>query len=157
MKFDVDYTNLDEKLSQPTYFKYADVKDHLVKVAFDIVRFKEPADIDGLWQIQETADGEVIVATYEDTTSPEVNKQSSTDWDARTNKTGSAVTVFYKKSPITKVATAKSGIPAEEAHLVCEYLPEKLATDKGFRKSLLGELSNDERQELFVKFPELNE
>ena len=154
MKFDVDYTDLDKDLSQPRAYKYADVKDHLVKVAFDIVRFKDPTDIDGLWQIRQTDDGEIIFATYEDG-STEVNKESS--WDSLSNKTGTSVTVFYKNSPVTKVATASNGIPSKEAHLVCEYLPEKLAMNGDLRKSLFNELSNDERQELFTKFPELNE
>jgi len=154
MKFDVDYLNLDQQLTQPKHFNYADVKDRLVKVAFDIVKFRESDAIDGLWQIQQTNDGEIIVATYEDDS--EVSKQAS-GWEARANATGNSVTVFYKGEPVTKVATVQYGIPAEDAHLVCEYVPEKLASNVDFRKKMLNELSNDDRLELLQKFPELND
>jgi hypothetical protein len=155
MKFDVDYLNLDQQLTQPKYFNYSDVKDRLVKVAFDIVKFRESDAIDGLWQIQQTNDGEIIVATYED----EVVKQASAtiDWEARANATGNSVTVFYKGEPVTKFATVQYGIPAEDAHLVCKYVPEKLASNVDFRKKMLNELSNDDRLELLKKFPELND
>ncbi len=156
MKFDVDYLNLNQQFTQPKHFNYADVKDRLVKVAFDIVKFRESEAIDGLWQIQQTNDGEIIVATYEDES--EANKQASAiNWEARSNATGNSVTVFYKGEPVTKLATMQYGIPAEDAHLVCEYVPEKLASNTDFRKKMLNELSNDDRLELLKKFPELND
>jgi hypothetical protein len=159
MKFDVDYLNLDQKLTQPKHFSYADVKDRLVKVAFDIVKFRESDAIDGLWQIQQTNDGEIIVATYED--EAEVSKQASAqvaaNWEARANAAGDSVTVFYKSEPVTKIATAQYGIPAEDANLVCAYVPEKLASNVDFRKKMLNELSNDDRLELLKKYPELND
>jgi hypothetical protein len=156
MKFDVDYLNLDQQLTEPKYFKYADVKDQLVKVAFDIVKFRETDAIDGLWQIQQTNDGEIIVATYQD--EQEVSKQASAiSWEARSNTAGNSVTIFYKGVPITKVAIMQYGIPAGDAHLVCKYVPEKLASSTDFRKKMLNELSNDDRLELLKKFPELND
>jgi hypothetical protein len=157
MKFDVNYQNLDEELNRPKFYRYSDVKDRLIKVAFDVVRFRESDNIDGLWQIQQTDDGEVIVATY-DEGPDEVSKQSSVShWAARANKVGNAVTLFYKNEPITKIALSQLGIDSGDAGLVCSYLPQKLATDRGIKTKLLNELSDHERQELFTKFPELNE
>ena len=61
-KFAVDYNSLESELTpRPQYFRYDDVKDRLRKVAFDVVRFKDGDDISGLWQIQQTDEGEVIL------------------------------------------------------------------------------------------------
>jgi len=152
-KYSVDFTSLNNDLSRPKYYKYSDVKEKLVKVAFDVVRFMDSEDIDGLWQVQKTDDGEVIVAMYE----TEPVKAAKASWDALSDKTGSTVNVFYKGTPVTKIALASAGIPRNDAGLVCETLPRKLASDSSFRKSMLNELSEKDRLALLSEYPELRE
>lgn len=154
-KFPVDYSHLDNSLNPKKVYRLADVKDRIRKVAFDVVRFVDSENIDGLWQIQECDDGEYIVATY-DGEDVQTEKTSS-DWTVMSDKTGENLSVFYKDIPVKKVATASCGIPKEEAYLVCTYLPQKLASNTTLRSGLLNELSADEKAELLSKYPELND
>lgn len=154
-RFSLDYGQLDLKINQQKVYRFNDVKDRLEKVAFDVVRFKENDNIDGLWQIQSTNDGEIIVAMYEDTSEKQLESKSS--WQAITDKTGSVVNVFYKGYPVVKVASAKLGLKSiEEAELLSEALIEGLDTNDKLRNSLLDELTVDERKELLNNYPELN-
>lgn len=157
MKFNVDYGNLDNSLNQPKFYRYAEVQDKLVKVAFDVVRFRESDNIDGLWQIQQTDDGEVIVATYGEPVGEVKQSSAKVGWEARANKAGTNVTIFYRDEPVTKISIAQYGISPSEAELVCSYLPNKLAENNNMKKMLLSAISTNERQELFKKFPELSE
>jgi len=153
-KFSVDYTTLEGDISRPKHYRYEDVKHQLVKVAFDVVRFMDSEDIDGLWQIQKTKEGDVIVAMYEQSSTP---KESKAGWEALTDKTGTVVNVFYKGASVTAIGLDQVGIPKEDAHLICESLPRKLAADSSFRKNMLGELSEQDRSELLREYPELRE
>jgi hypothetical protein len=62
-RYSVDYNNLEKKISGPKIYKYENVKHLLHKVAFDVYKFNTD-NIDGLWKIESTDDGEVIVAQY---------------------------------------------------------------------------------------------
>ena len=59
-KHSVNYDNMNKKLTEKKAYKFNDVKDRLIKVAFDVVKFKDSDNIDGLWQVQSSDDGEVI-------------------------------------------------------------------------------------------------
>jgi hypothetical protein len=152
-KFSVDYGTLGEQMTQRKAYRFKDVKDRLVKVAFDIVRFRDTDNIDGLWQIQATDDGEVIVAMYEQ--APEKLEAKASNWAAVADKTGS-VNVFYKDEPIMRFASAKIGIPADGIPLLVESLPEKLEKNASLRKAMLNEISPEERKDILAKYPELN-
>ncbi len=151
--FQVDYQKLENKLSQKKFYRLADVQDRLVKIAWDIVRFPEGDNIDGLWQIQSCDDGEFIVAMYDE--NAPVAKTSS-DWNVITDRTGNYLNVFYKGEPVTRFSAASFGIPAEESHKVCEYLPTKLASNPQLVRALLQDLPASERQVLLDNHPELN-
>ena len=158
-KFAVNYNNLQGDLSPKSQtFTYEDVKDRLRKVAFDVVRFVEGDDISGLWQIQETDEGEVIVAKYDDTSNFQVEKTASvhTNWGAFFDKSGENIHIFYKDSPVTKISLASVGIPVEDAPIVCEYLPNKLATNEMLMSNLLAEIPKTTLTELRKLHPELN-
>lgn len=157
-KFAVNYNELQGELSpRPQVFRYEDVKDRLKKVAFDVVRFSDGDDISGLWQIQETEGGEVIVAKYDDAENLQVEKVASieTNWRVLADKSGD-VHVFYKDSPVTKVSLAAVGIPTEDADVVCRYLPEKLATNEALASNLLAEMPRANVKELVKAHPELS-
>ena len=53
-KFAVGYASLQSSLEKPKVYKLEDVKDKIKKVVFDVVRFLDSDNIDGLWQIQHT-------------------------------------------------------------------------------------------------------
>ena len=158
-KFAVNYNDLQNDLSpKPQAFRYADVKHRLKKVAFDVVRFVDGDDISGLWKVQETADGEVIIAQYDDASNLQVEKTASveTNWRALADRSGENIHVFYKDSPVSKISLASIGIPTEDADVVCRYLPEKLATNEALTSNLLAEMSKSSFQELVKAHPELS-
>lgn len=156
-KFSVDYEGLQGNLYQEKYFRLNDVKDKIEKVAFDVVRFIDSDNIDGLWQIRQSDEGEYIVAMYDDQVSDSPVTKSSYHWSAMRDKTGSNVHVFYKGTPVSRIVLADLGLSKEESISMCRYLPAKLAENKNLAASLLKELPENERQELFTKYPELNQ
>ena len=148
----INFSNLEQTISKKKVYKLADVQDKIEKVAFDVVRFVDSQDIDNLWQIQNCHDGDYIVAMYDDTLKSEASLKS--DWQCLTSS--SDVSVFYKGYPVAKLAAQDIGIPKEEINLVKRYLPNKLASDKGFaNKMIVSYLSKDQRNDLYTKFPEL--
>ncbi len=150
-KHSVDYDQMNNKLSAKKAYKYNDVKDHLIKVAFDVVKFKDSNDIDGLWQIQSADDGEIIVALYEEPTQLE----AKSSWSAIPDKTASYVHLFYKNEPITKVAMDSLGINKEELPVFIESLPKILAENASVRSAMLTELTKEDSSNLIKKYPEL--
>lgn len=147
----VDYDQMNNKLSAKKAFKYNDVKDHLIKVAFDVVKFKSDDNIDGLWQIQSADDGEIIVALYEEP----AQLEAKSSWSALTDKTASYVHLFYKNEPITKIAMDSLGIKKEEVVGFVESLPKILAENASVRSAMLTELSQEDSSNLIKKYPEL--
>ncbi len=149
-----DYKALNNKLSAKKAYKYEDVKHRLIKVAFDIVKFRDAdASIDGLWQIQNTDDGEVIVAMYEE--KPELEVKSN--WTTALDKTASNINVFYKHEFITKFSS--SDLPEDtnvDIKKLAEHLPDSLDSNKSLRNAfLINLLTNDERETFLSKNPEL--
>jgi len=150
-KFSIDYGILDKQ----RHFKYEDVKDRLVKVAYDVVRFKDPTeDIDGLWQVQATDDGEIIVAMYDDSDKQNsITKDSS--WKAVADNRNESIYVFYNDEPIKRIASSEINIPSVEYKELCKDISIRLNNDSNFRSTLLNELPINVRAQLFTKFPEL--
>jgi len=153
-KFAVDYSTLEGHFNRKKAYRLSDVKDKIRKVAFDVVRFVDSDNIDGLWQIQHTDDGDYIVAMYDD--GEEKTEKSSSDWSVLTDKRAENIHIFYKNTPVTKVASASLGVPADEVSFVCEYLPEKLASNKRLLVGLLSDLSSEDRKRLYEAHPEFN-
>jgi len=154
-KFAVDYSYIDKELNKPTIFKYEEVKDKLIKVAFDVVRFMDAnEDIDGLWQIQKTDEGEVIVAKYDDTAliAPQMKESS---WHVIPDRAKTSMNVFYKNEPIVRIASEELGIDGNFLSSLCKEAQIKLDLDKSFRAKLLNELSVDQKTDLLNRFPEL--
>ena len=138
-KYSLDYEYLQPK---PKTFKLEDVKDRLEKVAFDVVRFVDD-DTAGLWQINQTDDGEYIVAQYEDHI--ETEKQSS--WNAVLDKQGSNVNIFYGNSPVTKISVASLGLENNDAKYIERALTSSLG-NKEFLRKFLSELPQAKRDHL---------
>jgi hypothetical protein len=141
MQYSVDYDALFNSVDpkQKTY-KLADVKDKLVKVAFDVFRMKD-GDPEELWQVQSADDGDYIVARYE---TPVETKEAKSDWSI--TKAASGCNVFYKNRHITKIASNFDDVA---------FLPKKLGSDKSFVKSLLSTLDEHSRDAVLKAYPEL--
>ncbi|KKN74476.1 hypothetical protein LCGC14_0389930 [marine sediment metagenome] len=155
-KFSVNFGALQERLRpQAPVYRYEDVKHRLRKVAFDIVRFVDTDNIDGLWQIQQTDEGDVIVAMYSEE-SPEVEKMASSNWGAVADRAGN-INLFYKNDPVTKVSLASLGMAGSTPDTVCSVLAEKLASNTKLLSGLLSSLSSEERKDLLDAHPELAE
>ena len=147
----IDYSSLENKIYKKAY-RLADVKDKLETVAFDIVKFKDNDSGANLWQVQESEDGQYIVALYNPEDS---DSKVASPWEVSVSKTASALQISYKGDPIVKLAASKLGIPFTELHKAEQYLPEKLAENKKLVKALLNELSESTKQEVLSKYPEL--
>jgi hypothetical protein len=149
-KHSVDYIGLEKSLTAPKSFRLKDVEHRLEKVAFGTVRFMNPSeDIDGLWEIQNTDDGEVIIAKY-DYDNPEMTSKSS--WDVIPDARGKTMNVFYKGEPVVRLAA-----PEGEVAAICKNASVRLEKDAQFRTLLLEEVGAAEKAELLNKFPELVE
>ena len=156
-KFSVDYDELEQEISKPKAYRYEDVKDKIVRVAYDIVRFESPEeDIDALWQVQSTDDGEVIVAMYDKGDGSTSVKTSESSWSVVPDSNKN-VHIFYKNHMIKRIASTDININEEDISSFCKGVGERLANDKAVRASLLDELPNLDRMDLFSKYPELTE
>ncbi len=155
-KTSLDYSSLENKLntSNKKVYKLADVQHKIRKVAFDVVRFIDGSDIEGLWKVDKTPDGECIVALYDESEGLEKTASTLSEWKVLLSKQND-LHVFYKNEPIVRLASQDLGIPEEEINLVPTYLPEKLANNSKLVRGLLNQLSESERQELYNKYPEL--
>jgi hypothetical protein len=155
-KTSIDYSNLEQRLekSKQKVYKLADVQHKIRKVAFDVVRFIDGSDIEGLWKVDKTPDGECIVALYDDENHLEKTASENSNWKVLLSKQND-LHVFYKNDPIVRRASEDLGIPEDEINLVPTYLPEKLANNSRLVRGLLNQLSDVERKELYKKYPEL--
>lgn len=146
---DFDYQGLDHSVTGRKAYRLVDVKDHIEKVAFDVVRFKDDDDLSKLWVVQSADDGEVIVAMYD-----EESLETKSSWEAVPDKLAN-VNIFYKGEPIRKLSLKSLGIPEGDKFVLCRSLNKKLASDSDFQRSLLKDLSTDDRRSLLEKYPEL--
>jgi len=154
-KFSIDYQELSNSVSyvQRDFYKLSDVKHKLEKVAFDVVRFKD-GNPDELWQIQNSDDGDYIVARYE-SDEPKVDAKAATLWETLVSESSGDINIFYKGQPIVKMAASKLGISSEDVKTIKRFLPGKLASDKSFVKALLNTLDESSRDAIIKLYPEL--
>lgn len=151
LKFPINYSSLDVTVNKKAY-RLEEVKDKIVKVAFDIVKFKDGDEGANLWQIQSADDGDYIVSIYDP---EEIEKTATIDWSVSINKVAGDMQVSYKNDPIIRIASSKLGIPQNELYKTEEYLPRKLAENKKLVKMLLNELNESAKKEVLSKYPEL--
>lgn len=158
-KFSVDYTDLQSKLNRKKAYRLSDVQHRIKKVAFDVVRFVDSDRIDDLWQIQREGEDEYIVAMYDESLDDNAKTASASnntiDWKVIANHAGESVNVFYRNSPITRIVLAQMDIPSDDVHLVCKYLPQKLANDNNFRADFIANLTDAERDLLLEEDPSI--
>lgn len=155
-RFSVDYSDLQSKLTQKKAYRLSEVQSKIKKVAFDVVRFVDSDRIDDLWQIQSDGENEYIVAMYDDN-SPDEAKiiTAACVWTAVADSSKENVNVFYKNTPVSRIALASMGIESSDAHLVCKSLSNKLANDYDFRSNFIANLTDSERTSLLKDDPSL--
>lgn len=159
-KFDIDFTAVENTLSNKKAYKLSEVKDRLETVAFDIVRFKDQDESSNLWQVQSSDDGkeDFIVSLYQDAEEPaELTKAASNiPWEVSLSKTAAAIDIYYKGDPIVRLSAKQLSIPAAELSSVPRYLPKKLSENKSLVSALLSELNDAAKQAVVSKYPELS-
>ena len=149
-KHEIDYSALTQQIVKKAH-KLSDVKDQIETVAFDVVRFKDGDKAAQLWEIQNAADGDYIVALYDE----DDGVKTANNWSVAVTKTASLLQISYKGDPLVQMSFTKLGIPREQLGKVTQYLPEKLTSNKKLVKALLNELSAEAKQEVFKRYPEL--
>lgn len=146
--FELDYSmldNFDKKI-----YKYEDVKDKLVKVCFDIFRFKDKSPED-LWEVVQADDGEYFVAKYSVDNESLPTKKASTNkytWEVIVKEGSSEVNLFYRGVAFVKFAH-------DDADTIKNFLPQKLSTDKQFVSALISSLTPEKQKEIKTLYPEL--
>jgi len=154
-KFSLDFNSLNTQINKKAY-KLSEVKDRIEKVAFDVVRFKDPDKASELWQVHSADDGDYIVALYEEDKEENIKTASvKNNWEVEINKISKELHFYYKGEPIVKMASNKLGLPAEEVSMAASYLPKKLSENKKLVNALLNELKPDVKKQVINKFPEL--
>ncbi len=157
-KYSVNFDELDTSLTRRKAYRLKDIDESKIeKVAFDIVRFVNTDNLDGLWQVKKCDDGDYIVATYESENHEPEQTKTSSDWVVQADRKGEKLSVYYKNTPVTKISLANLGIAKDEADKVCEYLPNKLASNSRLRDGLIADLTDEERKVLFKAHPELSQ
>ncbi len=131
-------------------YKVSDVKDRLVKVAFDVCRFvdQEP---DKLWQIHNGSDGDYIVAMYED--DEKIATASTSPWEVSSQ--GDGLNIFYKKEHLGKISAASVGFEQKDMDMARSYLPKALASNKELVRGFLTSLGKNQKDVIIAKYPEL--
>lgn len=154
VKHQVNYESLDQVINKKTY-KLSEVKDRLIKVAFDLYRLKNN-DPEELWQVQNSDDGDYIVARYNDEVEKEVKVAVASvisPWEVSASELD--VSIFYKGYPISKISLASLGMKNEDAESITAFLPEKLASDKNLVKALVNDLNEKVKNKIIQMYPEL--
>lgn len=156
-KYAINYAELKSNIDRPKYYKYEDVKHRLIRVAYDVVKFQDAnEDIDGLWQIQTTNDGEVIVAMYDAPESQATESiKTESSWAVIPDQNNASMNVFYKGNAIHRIASAQIGVPSQDLPDFCVNVAAKLDANEDFRRSLLEDIPVNERMAIFSKYPEL--
>jgi len=129
------------------YLDYNEVKDKLVKVAFDLYKLQDDKAA-RLWEVNKADDGNYIVALYSDEDS---SLEKKSDWSIEINKSANNVNFYYKGDYVTKLSQKDIGLKSEELH----SLPEKISSNKNLISILLKKADNNTRNNLVSKYPEL--
>lgn len=132
---------------------YEDNKHMFTKVAFDVFRFNNP-HVDSLWILEQDDSGkQYLVARYDE-------KQDSGfdvvgNWTTVCDKDSSSVILAYKNFPIYKFSSNEYSFNSENIIVFQKTVMNKISTDPGFCKKILGSLSEEKKNILLNKFPEL--
>lgn len=144
-----DFDVLDRYLESKNKIKLADVKDRIERVAFDVVRFRDNDDLSKLWKIEQTPDGEVLVAMYDE---GDESLEVTSNWSVVVDKAAN-INIFYKNEAITKVSASTLGMVDEDIGIISRTISKKLATDGDFVSRFLNSLSD--KNEVLGRYPEL--
>lgn len=148
-KIDIDYSKIENVVNKKVY-KLAEVKDQIVKIAFDVVRFKDGDKAADLWKIEADGDGDYIVRLYQEN----VEKIAS-NWDVHINKVAGDLQISYKGEPLTSISAVKLGMKKEDLDKVQSYLPKKLSENKQLVQALLKDLDKTTKDQILNRYPEL--
>jgi hypothetical protein len=157
MKTSLDLSKVTQVVNGNKSFRYSDVQHKLQKVAFDVVRFIDGSDIEGLWRIQKDEQGEYIVATYDAEQKIEKSAQEKINsWSTSIDRQDQ-VHVFYKNKEVKKISASDLNLPNTASRTIAKTLETKLASDNSFVRKFVSTLDIATRTNLFSSYPELKE
>lgn len=151
-RYKVDFENVEKQLNAKKIYKLASVQDRIEKVGFGVVRFVDDSNKVSLWQIIKGDDGnEYIEAMYDE--EPEIIEKNA--WTIETDKNVKTATIFYKNTPVKKIAFGELGIPAKEVGDFIRHTSERLSNDISLVRKMLGTLDENYRNVIVKRFPEI--
>ena len=156
MKTSLDLAKVSQVVNGNKSFRYSDVQNKLQKVAFDVVRFIDGSDIEGLWRIQKDDQGEYIVATYDVEQKIEKNANTSETWSTSVDRQD-RIHVFYKDKEAKSFSSSEVNLPNTASRTIAKTLQKKLASDNSFVRQFISSLDASVRTNLFSSYPELKE
>jgi uncharacterized membrane protein len=157
MKTSLDLSKVAQVVSGNKSFRYSDVQHKLQKVAFDVVRFIDGSDIEGLWRIQKDEQGEYIVATYDAEQKIEKSAtEKQPDWFTSIDRQD-YVHVFYKNKEVKKISAKDLNLPQTASRTIAKTLQTKLASDNLFVQKFISSLDISTRSNLLTSYPELKD
>lgn len=159
-KYTVNLEDLNNTLNGPKTIKYAEIRDQVRKVAFDVVTFRN--DPETLWRVVQGEDGnDYIVSMYAE---PEgqlsaaasdnvktASKNEDNYWSVEVSKLGKDATIFYKNTPITKISVA--GI--DDVDYFKFSAPKLLNKNASMVSKMIGSLDEGYKKQILSMYPEL--
>lgn len=139
---ELDWTLLDDRTqTKRTRYRFEDVKDAVVKVAFDV--FKS-TNGDHLWQLQEEDGQKFLYAIYGDPV--EITASTDTNgWKATPDREGKNISLAFNNIPFIRLASAEHGFEPSEAPQLAHFLQTKVQ-DPAFVASMVAQLPEPKRE-----------
>lgn len=148
----LDWDSLSKSINKTDKIAFEPNRGLFTKVAFDVFQLNtSPAE--SLWKLEEDESGEQFLVAMYDDANAEITVKSN--WSTLPDKTAQNITLFYKDTPIQRFASKEFGFEPETAGIFQRTLVEKLSSDQEFRLKFLNSQSEEMRNQLLIKFPEI--
>ena len=122
------------------------------KVAFDVYQLNS-SPLEALWILEADDNGDqYLVATYDDQSSP---ISATGSWTAMSNKEASDTTLYYKDTPVCKLALKDFGVDRKDVAIFERMLVEKTNNSPDFVQKLIYAQTKDKQETILQQFPEL--
>lgn len=122
---DLDWALLKERIeTKRGKYRFEDVKDRVVKVAFDV--FKSTTD-GGLWELREEGGTKFLYAIYGDPAElTSTSAPNDSAWKATSDRDGKNVSLAFRGIPLMRFASSQHGFEPTEANQFAEFLEQKV-------------------------------
>lgn len=140
------------KEASSTRLKFADNKQRFEHVGFDLYRDNNSEFI---WKLEHDADtGEEFIVR---TATVDPIYQQSTEWSAEADAGKNAITLLYRGNAVKAFKKAELDFNDDNIEDWRRFLLDKISTDPSFLKNIVESFSQQKRQVLAARCPELFE